>query len=232
MKTVLKTVSRSGFEVAGRAFLWLVILTTFGLFGVFLFYLLPQVMQFAGVIIVALVLGWLAADFITGLIHWFGDTWGKPSWPILGKYFIEDFRIHHIEPQKICEHDFVYMCASSFFFAPYVIVGGIYILLQGDVVGVFVGTIIVSMAMWGALTNLFHKWAHDNPVNVPRLAKWLQRTRIILSPDHHQVHHTYPHLSYYAITNGWVNYVLEKIKFFRALEWIICKLFRTTPRQS
>ncbi|MBI2572801.1 hypothetical protein HYV86_03000 [Candidatus Woesearchaeota archaeon] len=226
------TFSSFSWELVGRSLLWFLIFATFGLFVVFLYYLLPFAVQLPFYTVLGLIAGWLAADFVTGMIHWFGDTWGKPSWPILGKYFIEDFRIHHIHPQKICEHDFVYMCASSFFFAPYVIIGGIYVLVTGGALGVFLGTTIASMALWGALTNLFHKWAHDDAVRVAPLVRWLQQKRVILSPQHHQIHHTYPHLTHYAITHGWVNVFLGKIRFFRALEWVICKIFRTKPRQN
>jgi ubiquitin-conjugating enzyme E2 variant len=65
-------------------------------------------------------------------------------------------------------------------------------------------------------TNQFHKWAHqENPSSLARL---LQRTRLVLEPAHHQLHHTEPFDKHYCITNGWLNPLLNKIRFFRALE--------------
>ncbi len=226
----MKTASQSWFVTIGRFLLWLVILSTFLFFGAFVYTLVPFIAQFPLYILGAFILGWLGADFVTGMIHWFGDTWGKESWPFFGKYFISDFRVHHIRPKEICGHDFVYMCASSFFFAPYIILGAVYLVTQGSLLNIVIGTFLASTTIWAALTNVFHKWAHDDPKKVPAVVKWLQKHRIILSPDHHQIHHTSPHISHYAITNGWVNNLLGKIRFFRGLEWIISKILRVKPR--
>jgi ubiquitin-conjugating enzyme E2 variant len=48
--------------------------------------------------------------------------------------------------------------------------------------------------------------------------RWLQSTRLVLRPDHHQIHHTKPFNMHYCITNGWLNPLLNKIGFFRGLE--------------
>jgi hypothetical protein len=72
------------------------------------------------------------------------------------------------------------------------------------------------MAAATVATNIFHKWAHqENPSPGVRL---LQRTRLVLEPRHHQVHHTEPFQMHYCITNGWLNPLLNKIGFFRKLE--------------
>ncbi len=38
------------------------------------------------------------------------------------------------------------------------------------------------------------------------------------------VHHTAPRDKYYCITVGWMNPVLDKIRFFRFLEWAISRI--------
>jgi len=65
-------------------------------------------------------------------------------------------------------------------------------------------------------TNQFHKWAHQE--NPSAFARWLQRKRLVLEPAHHQRHHTRPFDVNYCITNGWLNPVLNRLKFFRRLE--------------
>jgi len=50
------------------------------------------------------------------------------------------------------------------------------------------------------------------------MVRLLQRTRLVLAPTHHQVHHTKPFNMHYCITNGWLNPLLNKIGFFRGME--------------
>ena len=72
------------------------------------------------------------------------------------------------------------------------------------------------MSLATVLTNQFHKWAHQEAPS--RFVRLLQRSRLVLDPAHHQVHHTKPFNMHYCITNGWLNPLLNKIKFFRGLE--------------
>ena len=66
------------------------------------------------------------------------------------------------------------------------------------------------------MTNQFHKWSHaDDP---PRIAVFLQRCRLILPPDSHDVHHASPYKTYYCITNGWMNPIIDRIQLWRILE--------------
>src|SRR5437868_3120531 len=51
----------------------------------------------AGTLLSAYVL----ADFISGLFHWMGDTWGTPSTPLAGKVFVRPFREHHVDQLAI-----------------------------------------------------------------------------------------------------------------------------------
>jgi hypothetical protein len=59
-------------------------------------------------------------------------------------------------------------------------------------------------------------------VTPPRIVRTLQRLRIILSPERHRTHHTAPFESSYAITNGWLNLLLNRTRFFRRLERVLC----------
>ena len=73
------------------------------------------------------------------------------------------------------------------------------------------------------ITNQIHKWAHmENP---GRLIQFLQRSNLILSPEHHQVHHTDPFDKYYCITVGWLNPFLYKIHFFEGIKILAYKIF-------
>ncbi len=75
------------------------------------------------------------------------------------------------------------------------------------------------LALFIVATNQFHKWAHsDHP---PRVAVLLQRWGLILSPEHHNIHHALPHDRQYCITVGWMNPLLNRIQFFRGVEAMV-----------
>ena len=86
----------------------------------------------------------------------------------------------------------------------------------------YASVVIAFTAFFVFCTNQFHKWAHTkNPASWVRL---LQRANLILSPEHHVVHHTSPRDKYYCITVGWMNPVLDKIQFFRFCEAAITRI--------
>ena len=163
----------------------------------------------------AIIIGYLGADFATGFVHWFGDTVGSPSWPIVGKEWIGPFREHHVDQKAITHHGLGELWGTNAMFALPPLLAGTYFAPSAP----YVCTAVISMTFFALVTNQLHQWAHmDEP---PRVVRALQRARIILSPEHHLIHHTHPHTDAYCITTGWMNPVLDKLRFFRALEFVI-----------
>ena len=161
----------------------------------------------------ALVLG----DFVGGLVHWMADTYFSEDTPVVGAALIKPFRQHHIFPRDICTHRLVSIVGNVCILAVPVLLACLYLLWVSDH-GLLAFAILCTTLMAAATvaTNVFHKWAHqENPSPGVRL---LQRTRLVLEPRHHQVHHTEPFQMHYCITNGWLNPLLNKIGFFRKLE--------------
>ena len=63
----------------------------------------------------ALFLGYLLADFITGTIHWFCDSFFDEETPVIGNFIIYSFREHHSHPLIITKDKFIEQDTTSFF---------------------------------------------------------------------------------------------------------------------
>jgi ubiquitin-conjugating enzyme E2 variant len=166
--------------------------------------------------------GYLFSDLLSGLVHWAGDTLGTEKTPVFGRHFVTPFRQHHVDPKAITRHDFVETNGNNCL-ASLPLMVGVAVLLPEDATPTFYTYVVVAFASFFVFcTNQFHKWAHaDHP---PSYARVLQRWGIILRPGHHEIHHASPHDKYYCITVGWLNPVLGKTRFFRALEWVVSKV--------
>ncbi|HUJ25071.1 MAG TPA: fatty acid desaturase family protein [Myxococcales bacterium] len=174
----------------------------------------------------AFMLGFVAADFVSGFVHWAADTWGTPEWPVIGKALIRPFREHHVDEKEITRHDFIETNGNNCFisvlptaFAALLPPGWFF--TQSMMFG-------LSLAIFG--TNQFHKWSHmDRP---PRLVCVLQKAFLILPPDHHAIHHRAPYAKYYCITVGWLNEALFRIRFFPMLEKLVTATTGLIPRED
>jgi ubiquitin-conjugating enzyme E2 variant len=192
------------------------------------------VLRFDGVTTVSLfigatVLGLLAADFISGFVHWLGDTWGSIDMPVLGPAFIRPFREHHVDEKAITRHDFFETNGNNCFVSLPALAAILFLPLDSHA-GLFAAAFLISMTLWVFLTNQVHKWSHmDEP---PAWIALLQRYHLVLNPAHHQIHHTRPYSTYYCITNGWLNPLLHKIAFFPTLERTVTKLTGIHPRRE
>jgi len=176
----------------------------------------------------ALMVGFVAADFVSGFVHWMADTWGTAEWPIIGKALIRPFREHHVDQKEITRHDFVETNGNNCFISvPAALVA---VALPDGAAGFFCAAMTFSMCLAIFGTNQFHKWAHmDDP---PRAVRWLQRASLVLPPEHHAVHHTAPYAKYYCITVGWLNEALFRLRFFQTLEKIISRITGLIPRED
>lgn len=166
---------------------------------------------------------YLTADFLSGFVHFLGDSFGDENTPYLGPAFILPFRDHHTDPKGITRHDFVETngnnCLVSLpillflFFAPG---------QEGEFPLARTYWFLVLIGIF--FTNQIHKWAHQEEPN--SFIRFLQKKRWILSPEHHQIHHTVPYDSYFCITTGWWNRILHKLGFFPFVKRMLLGIFR------
>jgi plasmanylethanolamine desaturase len=189
-----------------------------------------QLSALAGILAAALV-GYVGADFVSGIVHWAFDTWGSPSTPVLGKTFIIPFRVHHTDPKDITVHGFVPTNGHNCLIASLPLAGALLVSVGPEhPLGLPIITFWLSLCLGVFGTNQFHKWAHADEVSP--VVDRLQRMHLILPKVHHSVHHSHPYEHHYCITTGWLNEPLRAIRFFRAVEWVIQKVTGVVPRKD
>ena len=125
-----------------------------------------------GLILGSALLGYVVADFVSGLVHWMGDTFGETDWPVVGPTFIEPFRMHHEDPKDITLHDFVATNGNaSFALMLYLIPITIFTPVDGGRISLVILSFSVFFTASIFLTNQFHKWAHmENPPALGRIS--------------------------------------------------------------
>ncbi|HYY52728.1 MAG TPA: fatty acid desaturase family protein [Myxococcales bacterium] len=188
----------------------------------------PRILRNPFLALAAFMIGFVAADFVSGFVHWLADTWGTAEWPVIGKALIRPFREHHVDQKEITRHGFVETNGNNCFISIPAAAGAA--LLPDDTGWFFLAAMTFAMCLAIFGTNQFHKWAHmDAP---PRMVRLLQRANLILPSDHHAVHHSAPYAKYYCITVGWLNEVLFRFRFFQTLEKLIARMTGLIPRED
>ena len=111
------------------------------------------------------VLAYLAADFLSGFVHFLADNFGSCDTPIIGPNFIEPFREHHIDPKGIVGNDFVDANGNnSLASLPFMLAVWVIVPLETTYYGYLFGIFSLFLCLAAFLTNQFHKWAHmDSP---------------------------------------------------------------------
>lgn len=195
----------------------------------------PYASTYPFAICAAFMTGFVMADFVSGFVHWLADTWGSTNMPVIGKALIRPFREHHVDEKAITRHDYIETNGANCMIAVPVAAMALFIPLDIEGwtgVGLFSLVSIGSMIFWVMMTNQFHKWSHLEAHEAPPIVATLQRWHLILPVDHHHMHHTAPFDTYYCITNGWLNWPLAKLGFYRHLERLVTWATGAIPRKD
>lgn len=172
-----------------------------------------------------LILAYLAADFVSGFVHFLGDNFGSEETPVLGKGFVKPFRDHHVDPKKMTRYDWIGTNGNNSIVSLLVLIPFYYLTsIETSYSSYLWAYFVVLLLVFVLLTNQFHKWAHME--NLPKWVKFSQRLGLFLSPKHHEVHHKSPFDTYYCITSGWLNPLLRRIRFFEATAFVLRIFFK------
>ena len=176
-----------------------------------------HVLRRPGWLLAAVPAAYLAADLLSGVVHWFCDTFFDEDTPLVGPLVIHPFRDHHRDPLALTRHGFLEVSGNSCLallplLVPIALLHG----TPAHATGALVVAFVVCFSLSVFATNQLHKWAHA-PAR-PGLVAWLQRCGLILSAEGHALHHRPPNSAAYCVTSGWLNPPLDAIDFFARLE--------------
>jgi ubiquitin-conjugating enzyme E2 variant len=164
----------------------------------------------------------LIADFVSGLLHWLEDAYGREDWPITGRLVTKPNILHHHDPRYFTRYGWFHsswdlMCL------------GLLILAVAWLFGVLTWQVWL-FAILGSTANQIHKWAHRTPIENGPAITFLQGIRLLQTPRHHAHHHTNPKESHYCVLTNFLNPLLDRIDLWKWLESLIWILFRVRRR--
>ena len=164
----------------------------------------------------------LAADFVSGLLHWLEDAYGREDFPITGRLVTKPNILHHHHPRHFVRNswwqsswDLTCLCAL--------------IVIAAWIAGLLTWHVWL-FAVLGANANQIHKWAHRTPQENGCLISLLQRFRLVQSPRHHARHHTDPKNSHYCVLTDFLNPVLDRLHIWERTERLLSRLFGLSRR--
>lgn len=167
----------------------------------------------------------LAADFITGFVHWIEDTYGLPSWPLLGSFVIEPNIEHHLHPGFLGTMSNLAL-RNYQAVVPMTGISAVALVLCGWKAWPLAATLCMA-----SLGNEVHTWNHRRKNNA--VIRFLQNACIVQTPRQHAKHHRPPFDTYFCTLTNVTNELLEAVGFWRRLEWLLFSLFGlTTKRMS
>ncbi len=167
----------------------------------------PTVVAIAGVLLVA----YAMADLASGIVHFLLDNFGSSGTPVIGQKFVKPFRDHHVDPMAMTHGDFIAVNADNIFVCLPVIIPAYFFLDAAR--HPYLGMFIIGLVLGVMMTNQLHKWAHMP--TVPRLVAGAQRRGIVLSKQHHGLHHSGRYDSNYCITWGQLDLLLNRFVTLR-----------------
>jgi ubiquitin-conjugating enzyme E2 variant len=169
--------------------------------------------RIAAVLALKILVTWLVVDFVSGLVHWFEDTYGHPAVPFIGRRVTKPNLLHHFRPRAFVKNSWY---ASS----QLLIIGCAAVLAIAWMIGRLSPMVILATVL-AVNANQVHKWSHRTAAENGPLITLAQRVGLTQSPRHHQEHHAGGKNSNYCVMTGFLNPILDGCRFWRGLEWVL-----------
>lgn len=153
--------------------------------------------------------GWLLADFIAGIAHWWEDRVAHESDGFIGQQVVAPNRLHHRRPTAFLDQDFIARNWTTWLAVA--AVSALWLALLGP-------SIVWAFAtLGGAVSSEVHRRAHL-PKRNPAVVCIAQEIGIIQSVSHHAGHHRPGSEVRYCPLTNWINPVLDELRFWSRLE--------------
>lgn len=158
-----------------------------------------------------------AADLLVGVGHWLEDSYcgvtrtaeaGPRREDVFGGVCAAN-AWHHAEPLRMADS------AWRRNALPLLVAGGGAALLA--LLGWLGWQSWVTLALIG-VANEVHYWQH---APAPRWVRKLQAMGVLATPQQHALHHRGVHDTHYCLITNWLNPVLDGLRFWRGLEWLV-----------
>lgn len=166
----------------------------------------------------------LAADFAGGFVHWLEDAYVREDTPLVGHLIGRPNIVHHHFPRHMTRYNWWHTCWDLLAVALIIILGAWSMGRLTWEVGLF--------ALIGANANEFHKWAHRTRKENGRVISFLQDIKVLQTAKHHALHHTDPKNSHYCTTTNLLNPILDTVRFWDGLEWLLAHTVKLTRRED
>jgi len=155
------------------------------------------------------------ADFLAGIVHWFEDAYVREDTPLIGSFIGKANVIHHHLPRFMTRNNWWQSSWDLLAFSAAVVFIAWRLNLLTWHVWLF--------AAISTNANEVHKWSHRTRKENGRLITFLQRIRVLQTPQHHAVHHTNPKNVRYCPVTNLVNPVLDWLHFWDGVEWLLAR---------
>ena len=170
-----------------------------------------------------IILGWMFADLIGGLLHWWEDRLAPETLWLLGPAVVQPNRLHHTDPLafavgSLWSRNWTTWAAVALIGAPLFLYWGFSVFLLAATIG-------------GALSNEVHR-AANLPTDMPGWVRLLQATGFIQSPRHHGQHHRIPQDLSYCVLTDWLNPWLDALDPWAWMEHGLRRLGITVVGES
>lgn len=165
----------------------------------------------------------LIADFLTGFFHWLEDTYCLETTPLIGKGVCKPNIDHHQFPTLIAKMPNLiknnYQAMS--------------IALAVCIIFYFFGFFcwqLILVAILAGFGGQVHLWNHQ--VKSSYFVEFLKDAGLIQSQKQHSKHHIPPYDKYYCALINFNNAWLDRINFWKKLEWLFDKFGLKVKRGS